>query len=163
MGPRGKFHQPQGQVGQPEPILAPNPINSKMAKKDPRTQIDQEPHFGHFQPMASGNHQRPPAQSQQGFPSAQGKTSPSLMCPVPKDPGVLHVWYNIPLCTIFAQQSNGDVFRRKLFLFNSSPQSHHPFQRKSFSVIQSCNPWQLPEDHSGTPTTWPYSSLVVFS
>ncbi|MBW0535150.1 hypothetical protein O181_074865, partial [Austropuccinia psidii MF-1] len=57
-----------------------------MAKKDPRTQIGQEPHFGHFQPLASGNHQRQPAQVQKGFPSAQGKISPSPMSLVLKDP-----------------------------------------------------------------------------
>ncbi|MBW0485947.1 hypothetical protein O181_025662 [Austropuccinia psidii MF-1] len=41
---------PKPQVGPPEPILAPNLINHKMAKKDPRTQIGQEPHFGYFKP-----------------------------------------------------------------------------------------------------------------
>ncbi|MBW0571950.1 hypothetical protein O181_111665 [Austropuccinia psidii MF-1] len=52
--------------GPPESILAP-----KNDQKDLRTQI------GHFQPLASGNHQRPPAQVQKAFPSIQGKDSPS--------------------------------------------------------------------------------------
>ncbi|MBW0578531.1 hypothetical protein O181_118246 [Austropuccinia psidii MF-1] len=38
-----------------------------------------------------------------------------------------------------------------------------PILKEDLSVIQSCNPWQLPEDHSRTPTTWPCRSLVVFS
>ncbi|MBW0477622.1 hypothetical protein O181_017337 [Austropuccinia psidii MF-1] len=47
-------------------------------------------------------------------PQFQGKTFPLSMHPVLKDPGVVHIWYNIPLCTIFTQQSNGDSLRTKL-------------------------------------------------
>ncbi|MBW0478404.1 hypothetical protein O181_018119 [Austropuccinia psidii MF-1] len=108
-----------------------------MPKKDPRTQIGQEPHFGHFKPMASGNHQRPPAQVQQGLPSAHGKTSPSPLYPIPRDPGVVHIWYNIPLCTIFSQKSNGDVFRIQIILSNASSQNPSPISKEDFSVIQS--------------------------
>ncbi|MBW0472523.1 hypothetical protein O181_012238 [Austropuccinia psidii MF-1] len=35
------------------------------------------------------------------------------MHPVLKVAGVVHIWYYIPLCTIFAQQLNGDAFRTK--------------------------------------------------
>ncbi|MBW0475174.1 hypothetical protein O181_014889 [Austropuccinia psidii MF-1] len=112
LNPMGKSISPQGQVGPPEPNFSPNVINPKMAKEDPRTQI------GHFQPMASGTHQRPPAQVKQGFPSIQGKTSPSSMYTVPKDPGVVNIWYNIPLCTTFAQQSNDYAFKTQLCLSN---------------------------------------------
>ncbi|MBW0487461.1 hypothetical protein O181_027176 [Austropuccinia psidii MF-1] len=104
----------------PEPILAPNLNNPKNGQKDPRTQIV------HFQLLASGDYQSPPAQVQQGSPSIQQKTSPSPMYSVPKDPGMVHIWYNIPLCTNFSQKSNGDAFRTILCLFNSSPQIHHP-------------------------------------
>ncbi|MBW0463219.1 hypothetical protein O181_002934 [Austropuccinia psidii MF-1] len=84
-GPLGLFwpksneanHQPQVQVYSPESILAPNLDIPKNGQKDPRTQIGQEPHSGHFQPLASGNHQKPPAQVQKGFPSIQGKESPT--------------------------------------------------------------------------------------
>ncbi|MBW0474585.1 hypothetical protein O181_014300 [Austropuccinia psidii MF-1] len=31
------------------------------------------------------------------FPSIQGKNSSSPMYSVPKDPGMVHIWYNIPL------------------------------------------------------------------
>ncbi|MBW0572540.1 hypothetical protein O181_112255 [Austropuccinia psidii MF-1] len=54
------------------------------------------------------------------------------MDPVPKDPGRVHIWYSIPLCTISPQKSNGDVFRTQLGHLNTSPQTHHPFQRKAF-------------------------------
>ncbi|MBW0471796.1 hypothetical protein O181_011511 [Austropuccinia psidii MF-1] len=70
--------------------------------------------------------------AKQVFPSIQGKNSPSPMYSIPKDSGMVHIWYNIPLCTNFSQQSNGDAFRTKLCLFNSSPQIHDPFGRISF-------------------------------
>ncbi|MBW0483447.1 hypothetical protein O181_023162 [Austropuccinia psidii MF-1] len=98
-----------------------------MAKKYTRTQIGQEPDFDHFQSMASGNHQIPRAQVQKGFPSIQGKTSPSSIYPVPKDPGIVHIWYNIPLCTICAQKANVNVSGPNL-----SSQINHPFLRKIF-------------------------------
>ncbi|MBW0492015.1 hypothetical protein O181_031730 [Austropuccinia psidii MF-1] len=50
------------------------------------------------------------------------------MHPALKDPGVVHIWYNIPLCTIFAQQSNGDASRTKLPDSKSSPQSITNFE-----------------------------------
>ncbi|MBW0477508.1 hypothetical protein O181_017223 [Austropuccinia psidii MF-1] len=168
-GAKGQLTSPQGQVGPKpqvgphEPILAPDLNNPKNGQKDPRTQIGQEPHFGHFQTLASGSHQRPSAQVWKVFPSIQRKTSPLPIYSIPKDPCMVHIWYNIPLCTIFSQKSNDDVCRTKLFLLNSSPQIHHPFRRKNLSVIQSSNPWRLPEDHSRTPTTWPCRSWVVIS
>ncbi|MBW0473049.1 hypothetical protein O181_012764 [Austropuccinia psidii MF-1] len=78
---------------------------------------------------------KPPAEVQQGFPSIQGKTFSSLMDAIPKDSGMVHIWYNIPLCIIFLQQSNGDVFRTQLHHFNFSPKIHHPFQGKTFQTL----------------------------
>ncbi|MBW0537490.1 hypothetical protein O181_077205 [Austropuccinia psidii MF-1] len=60
------------------------------------------------------------------------------MHPALKDPGVVHIWYNIPLCSIFAQQSNGDVFRTKLCDENKFP-NPSPILREEFSAIQSGN------------------------
>ncbi|MBW0538314.1 hypothetical protein O181_078029 [Austropuccinia psidii MF-1] len=80
-GPFGPIRPPiasMSYVDQPEPILAPDLISPKNGHKDPRTQI------GHFQPLASGNHQRPPAQAQKSFPSIKGKDSPSPMYSVPR-------------------------------------------------------------------------------
>ncbi|MBW0582309.1 hypothetical protein O181_122024 [Austropuccinia psidii MF-1] len=77
------------------------------------------PNFGHGPPwtiipaMASGNHQRPPDQLSQPFPQLKGNSFHSSMHPVLKVAGVVHIWYYIPLCTIFAQQLNGDAFRTK--------------------------------------------------
>ncbi|MBW0480735.1 hypothetical protein O181_020450 [Austropuccinia psidii MF-1] len=111
------------QVGPPEPILAPNPNNHKMAKMTPGPQIG---HNKQWTPLSTHGLCKPPAQFHQVLPSIKGKTFPSFMDLVPKDPGVVHIWYNIPLCTIFAQKCNGDVFRIQICHFNSSPQIHHP-------------------------------------
>ncbi|MBW0509654.1 hypothetical protein O181_049369 [Austropuccinia psidii MF-1] len=62
------------------------------------------------------------------------------MHPVLKGPGVVHIWYNIPLCTIFAQQSNSDTFRTKLNDSKSSPQSITNFEAVSFSDLV----WKFP-------------------
>ncbi|MBW0497293.1 hypothetical protein O181_037008 [Austropuccinia psidii MF-1] len=35
------------------------------------------------------------------------------MHPVLKVAGVVHIWHYLPLCTIFAQQFNGEIFRTK--------------------------------------------------
>ncbi|MBW0505819.1 hypothetical protein O181_045534 [Austropuccinia psidii MF-1] len=55
------------------------------------------------------------------------------MHPILKDPGVVHIWYNIPLCTIFAQQSNADIFRNKLRDSKSSNQSITNLKEDVFS------------------------------
>ncbi|MBW0540795.1 hypothetical protein O181_080510 [Austropuccinia psidii MF-1] len=77
LGPQGQVG-PKPQMGPPEPILAPNLIIPKMAKRT------LGPKLATFQPLASGSHQRPPAQDQQGFPSVQAKNSPSPMYSIPK-------------------------------------------------------------------------------
>ncbi|MBW0460571.1 hypothetical protein O181_000286 [Austropuccinia psidii MF-1] len=56
------------------------------------------------------------------------------MHPVLKVAGVVHIWYYIPLCTIFAQQFNGDIFRTE---FHDSkikvPRSNAHFEGGLFS------------------------------
>ncbi|MBW0577881.1 hypothetical protein O181_117596 [Austropuccinia psidii MF-1] len=103
--------------------------------------------------MDSGNPQRPPAQ-------LKGKISHSSRHPVLKDAGVVHIWYYIPLCTIFAQQSNGDIFRTQFHDPKSRSQNPSPFLKEDSSAHQSGNPWQLSEDRFRTPTTWPCRSWV---
>ncbi|MBW0576973.1 hypothetical protein O181_116688, partial [Austropuccinia psidii MF-1] len=68
------------------------------------------------------------------------------MHPILKDPGVAHMWYNIPLRTIFSQQSNGDIFRTKVCHSKSSPQSITNFEGGclSYSV------WQFPGRYQKT-------------
>ncbi|MBW0508544.1 hypothetical protein O181_048259 [Austropuccinia psidii MF-1] len=83
--PKGQVG-PKPQVGPPEPILAPNLNSPRNGQKDPMTKI------GHVQPLASGNHQRPPAQVQQAFPSIQGKNTPSPIYPYQ---GVRHGAYMV--------------------------------------------------------------------
>ncbi|MBW0580386.1 hypothetical protein O181_120101, partial [Austropuccinia psidii MF-1] len=101
---QGAVPQPQNpQVGPPEPALAPN------------TKKHSGPQVGHC--SAHGLWKPPEATisaPRKDSPPVWGKTFPSSMHPVLKDPGVVHIWYNIPLCTIFAQQSNGDIFRTQL-------------------------------------------------
>ncbi|MBW0475507.1 hypothetical protein O181_015222 [Austropuccinia psidii MF-1] len=82
--------------------------------------------------MASGNH----LSSKQGFPSVAGEDFSFL-----KDLRVVHIWYNIPLCTIFSQQSNGDIFRTK-----SSPQSITTFEERFFGY----SVWQFPGSYQKT-------------
>ncbi|MBW0592249.1 hypothetical protein O181_131964 [Austropuccinia psidii MF-1] len=83
------------------------------------------------------------------------------MHPVLKDAGVVHIWYYIPLCTIFAQKSNGDVFRTQFHDSKSRSQNPSPILKEESSAHQSGNPWWLSEeDHSRTPATWPCRSWV---
>ncbi|MBW0512221.1 hypothetical protein O181_051936 [Austropuccinia psidii MF-1] len=91
------------------------PINPEMAKRP------SGPKMGIIQSMASGNHQRPPAQLQARITPGSGKDFLPSMHPILKDPGVVHIWYNIALCTIFSQKSNGDIFGTKLGDFESIP------------------------------------------
>ncbi|MBW0553522.1 hypothetical protein O181_093237 [Austropuccinia psidii MF-1] len=86
-----------------------------MSKNHPRTKMDQGSPVGHY--SAHGLWKPPEATSSdpsKDSPQFQRKTFPFSMHPVLKDPVVVHIWYNIPLCTIFAQQSHGDISRTKL-------------------------------------------------
>ncbi|MBW0491548.1 hypothetical protein O181_031263 [Austropuccinia psidii MF-1] len=76
----------------------------------------------------------------------KAKTSPSSMHPILNDPGVVHIWYNIPLCTIFAQKFNGNIFRTKLSDPKSSPQSITIFKGGLFS----CSVWKFPGGYQKT-------------
>ncbi|MBW0468684.1 hypothetical protein O181_008399 [Austropuccinia psidii MF-1] len=82
------------------------------------------------------------------------------MHPVLKVAGVLRIWYFIPLCTIFAQQFNGDIFRTKFHNPKVRSQILMPILKEDPSAHQSGNPWRLSEDDSRTPTTWPCRSWV---
>ncbi|MBW0582896.1 hypothetical protein O181_122611 [Austropuccinia psidii MF-1] len=74
---------------------------------------------------------------------------------------MVHIWYNIPLCTNFAQKSNGYGFRTRLGNFKTKSPNPSPISKEVLSVIQSCNPWRIPEHHLRTPTPWPCRSWVV--
>ncbi|MBW0545016.1 hypothetical protein O181_084731 [Austropuccinia psidii MF-1] len=117
------------------------------------------PNFVHGPPwtlipaMASGDHQRPPDQLTKLFPQLKGNSFHSSMHPILKVSGVVHIWYYIPLCTIFTQQFNGGVFRTKSHNSKSRSQNPKPTSKGDISTHQSGNPWQQSEDHSRTPTT----------
>ncbi|MBW0483104.1 hypothetical protein O181_022819, partial [Austropuccinia psidii MF-1] len=76
------------------------------------------------------------------------------MYPVLKVSGVVHIWYYIPLCTIFAQKLNGDISRTIFHDSKSRSQNPIPIPKEDSSAHQSGNPWRLSEDYSRTPTTW---------
>ncbi|MBW0480538.1 hypothetical protein O181_020253 [Austropuccinia psidii MF-1] len=109
-------------------------------------------------PILAKNHQRPPDQLRNPSPQLKGYFSHSSMNPVLKVAGVVHIWCYIPLCTIFPQQFNGDVFRTKLHDSKSRSQNPTPILKEDSSAHQSGNPWRLSEDYSRTPNTWPCRS-----
>ncbi|MBW0528263.1 hypothetical protein O181_067978 [Austropuccinia psidii MF-1] len=118
-------------------------------------------HYGpKFSVMASDSPKRPPAAQIHSSPQLKGKIIPFLHTPILKDAGVVHIWYYIPLCTIFAQESNGDAFRTQLHDSKSRSQNSSPFLKEDSSAHKSGNPWRLSEDHSRTPTTWACRSWV---
>ncbi|MBW0575891.1 hypothetical protein O181_115606 [Austropuccinia psidii MF-1] len=117
------------------------------------------PIFGHGLPwtiipaIASGNHQRPPDQLSKHSPQLKGNSFHSSMRPVLKVAGVVHIWYYIPLCTIFAQQFNGDVFNTKYHNSKSRYSNPTPIWKEDPLTHQSGNPWPQSEDHSRIPNT----------
>ncbi|MBW0499546.1 hypothetical protein O181_039261 [Austropuccinia psidii MF-1] len=74
--------------------------------------------------------------------------------------GVVYIWYYIPLCTVFAQQFNGNVFRTKFNDYKSRSQNPTPILKEDSSANQPGNPWRLSENYSRTPTTWLCRSWV---
>ncbi|MBW0577658.1 hypothetical protein O181_117373 [Austropuccinia psidii MF-1] len=61
------------------------------------------------------------------------------MHPALKVAGVVHIWYYIPLCTIFAQQFNGDIFRTQFHISKSRSQNPMPISKEDFLTHQSGN------------------------
>ncbi|MBW0511950.1 hypothetical protein O181_051665 [Austropuccinia psidii MF-1] len=85
------------------------------------------------------------------------------MHPVLQVAGVVHIWYYIPLCTIFAQQFNGDIFRTQFHPSKSRSQNPRPILKEDFLTHQSGNPWWQSEDHSRIRITWPCRSWLGHS
>ncbi|MBW0563363.1 hypothetical protein O181_103078 [Austropuccinia psidii MF-1] len=127
MGPLGPFwpkldETKRGQRGSLSAHLSHfwphNPTSPEIAKTTSGPQIGQEPQVAAFQ--------------------FQGKTFPSSMHPVLKDPGVVHMWYNIPLCTIFF--SNPMVtFSGPNYMIPNQVPNPSPFSKEDVSAIQSGN------------------------
>ncbi|MBW0562178.1 hypothetical protein O181_101893 [Austropuccinia psidii MF-1] len=118
------------------------------------------PRFGHepyFMPWPleiTRGHQT----SSESIPPSLRRILPFLHAPRTQVSGVVHIWYYIPLCKIFAQQFNGDVFRTKFQNFKSRSQSPTPISKEDSLTPQSGNPWRHSEDHSRIPITWPCRS-----
>ncbi|MBW0557539.1 hypothetical protein O181_097254 [Austropuccinia psidii MF-1] len=104
------------------------------------------------------------------------------MHPVIKVEGVVHIWYYIPLCTIFSQQFNDDIFRTKFHdskinvpksnthfkggLFNSSVwQSmgaiRRPFKDPNHLALQELG-WQFIQDYSKGHSQRLYIASISF-
>ncbi|MBW0540320.1 hypothetical protein O181_080035 [Austropuccinia psidii MF-1] len=131
-----------------------------MAKIPIRPKLAMDYLWPIFHPTASSNHHRPPALINPASTQLKGKTVNSIMYPALQDPGVVHIWYYIPLFTNFAQKSNGDVCRTQFCDSKSSSQNPSPILKEESSAHQSGNPWRLSEDHSRTPTNWPCRGWV---
>ncbi|MBW0574506.1 hypothetical protein O181_114221 [Austropuccinia psidii MF-1] len=137
MGPLGPFWPNSNEVkrGQGGGSSAPTArFGPKMSKNHLRTQIGHKSVHGLWQP-SEATRSAPSKDS----PPVQGKTSPSSMHSVLKDPRVVHIWCNIPLCTIFAQQSKGDIFRTQLHDSKSSNKSITNFKERIFQLFQLGN------------------------
>ncbi|MBW0585023.1 hypothetical protein O181_124738 [Austropuccinia psidii MF-1] len=139
-GAKGGIHLgPKPQLGPPGSFLASIPLDPKMTKNLMDTILAINPigpNFGHGPPwtnssaMVSGNRQRPPDQLSLSFPSTSGDFFLSFIPSVLKVAGMVHIWYYIPLCTIFAQKSNGDVFRTQFHLSKSRSQIPTPISKE---------------------------------
>ncbi|MBW0514198.1 hypothetical protein O181_053913 [Austropuccinia psidii MF-1] len=135
-GAKGGSHlAPKPQLDPPEPKLVTNPLDPKLAKNLLDTNLATNPVgpiFGHELPwtnisaMASGNHQRPPDQLRQPSTQLMGNSFYSFIPSVLEVAGMVHIWYYIELCTIFAQQSNGNVFRTHFHISISRSQNPTP-------------------------------------
>ncbi|MBW0477087.1 hypothetical protein O181_016802 [Austropuccinia psidii MF-1] len=145
----------------PEPVFGHGPRS---------TNFGQEPKGPIFQPrtncgpfLSHGLWLAPEATSSaqsHSSPQLKGNISHSFIHAILKDAGVVHICYYIPLCTIFSQQSNGDIFRTQFHDYKSSSQSPSPILKEDLSAYHSGNPWRLSEGPSRTPTTWPCRSWV---
>ncbi|MBW0562530.1 hypothetical protein O181_102245 [Austropuccinia psidii MF-1] len=162
-GAKGGSHlAPKPQLDPPEPKLVTNPLDPKLANDllDTNLAINPVgPIFGQGPPgtnisaMTSGNHQRPPDHLSKPSPQLMGNSFHSFMPSILKVAGVVHIWYYKPLCTIFAQQSNGDVFRTHFHLSISRSQNPTPISMEDYSAHQSDKLWQQSEDSSRIQTT----------
>ncbi|MBW0478645.1 hypothetical protein O181_018360 [Austropuccinia psidii MF-1] len=92
----GSSSAPKPQVGTSEPVLAPKTNQPRIGQNHLRTQNGHNSVNGPWKPPEATS-----SAPRRYSPQVQGKTFPSSMHPVLKDPGVVHIWYNIPLCTIF--------------------------------------------------------------
>ncbi|MBW0594180.1 hypothetical protein O181_133895 [Austropuccinia psidii MF-1] len=125
---------PKPQVGPPEPVLAPNTNQPKMAKKTnlgPKLAINWS--------MASGNHQRPPAHlKNKDSPPVKGKTSFSSMHSILKDQewciyGIIYHYAPFLLSNPMVTPSGPN------YVIPNQVPNPSPILKEEFSAIQSGN------------------------
>ncbi|MBW0555767.1 hypothetical protein O181_095482 [Austropuccinia psidii MF-1] len=131
-----------------------------MAMNHHRTLFGRGSPLTTFQPMAPGTHQRPPDLLSSILPLNLRGILPFLHAPHTEAAGVVHIWYYIPLCTIFSQKFNGDIFRTQFHLSKSRSQNTTPILKEDSLTHQCGNPWRQSEDHSRIPITWHCRSWV---
>ncbi|MBW0532434.1 hypothetical protein O181_072149 [Austropuccinia psidii MF-1] len=138
---RGSSSVPNSRWAYLSQFLPQNPTSSKWPKPSQDPKIGHNSVHGLWQPPAATS-----SAPRKYSPQVQGNTFTSSMLSIPKDQGVVHIWYNIPLCTIFAQQSNGEIFRTKLSYSKSSTQSITNLKEDVFSY----SVWQFPGGYQKT-------------
>ncbi|MBW0518505.1 hypothetical protein O181_058220 [Austropuccinia psidii MF-1] len=119
------------QVGPPESILPPNSNNPKMAK---RTTGPQSGHNEPWTPLSTHDLWQPPGATISG---------PD---PVPKDSFVVHIWYNIPFCTLFLRNPMVMFSGPKYVISSQIPKSTTHFKGRipTHSALQSLNATRSP-------------------
>ncbi|MBW0533339.1 hypothetical protein O181_073054 [Austropuccinia psidii MF-1] len=113
-----------------------------------------------FQPMAPGNHQRPPDQLSSILPLTLRGILPFLHAPHTQGctRGASMVLYTI--MHHFCSAIQWGRFRTQFQLSKSRSQNPIPILKEDSLTHQSGNLWQQSEEHSRIPITWPCRSWV---
>ncbi|MBW0536527.1 hypothetical protein O181_076242 [Austropuccinia psidii MF-1] len=118
-------------VGPPEPVFGQKlkrPKNLRLAQGPKTLNLDINGHIPQYSShglcQSTEDHSH---HQQEVSPKDQRDFWPSSMDPSLQEPGVVHIWYSIPLFTIFTQKLNGNVFRTSL-----SP-AQSPILKEGFS------------------------------
>ncbi|MBW0586730.1 hypothetical protein O181_126445 [Austropuccinia psidii MF-1] len=128
---------PKPQLGPPEPFLAPNPM------KTLRTHFGQGSPWNTFQPMASGNHQRPPDQLSNPSPQLKGDF-PILHAS--RTQGCRSAAYMVPKSNAHFE---GDLFSSSVW--QSMAAIRRPFKDPNHLALQELG-WQLSQDYLKGPS-----------
>ncbi|MBW0574131.1 hypothetical protein O181_113846 [Austropuccinia psidii MF-1] len=146
---------PKPQLDPPEPILAINSMDTKMAIKPVGPKFGHGPPWTIFQAMASGNHQRPLNRLRKLSPQLQGNYSNPPCTPY----STLQEWCIYGIIYHYAPF----LLSKSMVTFSGQNQGlkiQHPFLKDDSLTHQSGNQWWQSEDHSRIPITWPCRSWV---
>ncbi|MBW0582181.1 hypothetical protein O181_121896 [Austropuccinia psidii MF-1] len=105
-------------VGPPEPVFGQNlkrPKTLRLAQGPKTLNLDINGHIPQYSSHGLCQSTEDHSHHQQDVsPQDQRDFYPNSMDPSLQEPGVVHIWYSIPLFTIFTQKLNGNVFRNSL-------------------------------------------------